>query len=260
VSFSSLGDITSDFQPLEPVDYVNFNANTNIIFENNEFLFKIGTAGESDGHGLLRGQKLVYSSNSNSTIPGLNNEQTYYVDVEDFNRFGLYYDRHLVTDLVRYQINVICSKKSAHQIAIEEFDLLDDLMKDFIQSENDRQESGLVINFVRLTTPRLPASIEKNYLALVEEITMKKVLEEKKECIKTEKELELIVKKKDNVIIIANSEKTNKIMILNMISKRKKQRIQNLMIIESARTNAMIWLIIFIIILLIVALIQVVYL
>lgn len=50
------------------------------------------------------------------------------------SRFGLNYDRHLVTDLVRHQINVICSKKSAHQIAIEEFDSLDDLMKEFIQS------------------------------------------------------------------------------------------------------------------------------
>jgi len=106
----------------------------------------------------------------------------------------------LVTDLVTHQINVICSKKSAHQIAIEVFDTLDDLMKEFIQSENDRKNSGLMINFVRLTKPRLPPSIEKNYLALAEERTMKKVLEEKKERIRTEKESELIVAEKNNEI------------------------------------------------------------
>lgn len=154
------------------------------------------------------------------------------------SRFGLNYDRHLVTDLVRHQINVICSKKSAHQIAIEEFDTLDDLMKEFIQSENNRQESGLLINFVRLTKPKLPPSIEKNYLALAEERTMKKVLEEKKERIRTEKESELIVAEKDNEIRIRNSEKTNEIMILTMKAKQEEQQIQNMMIVEAAKANA----------------------
>lgn len=154
------------------------------------------------------------------------------------SRFGLNYDKHLVTDLVRHQINVICSKKSAHQIAIEEFDTLDDLMKEFIQSENNRQESGLLINFVRLTKPKLPPSIEKNYLALAEERTMKKVLEEKKERIRTEKESELIVAEKDNEIRIRNSEKTNEIMILTMKAKQEEQQIQNMMIVEAAKANA----------------------
>jgi regulator of protease activity HflC (stomatin/prohibitin superfamily) len=158
--------------------------------------------------------------------------------ISTLTRFGLNYDKHLVTDLVRHQVNVICSKKSAHQIAIEEFDSLDDLMKEFIQSENDRQESGLKINFVRLTKPRLPDSIEKNYLALAEERTMKKVLEEKKERIRTEKESELIVAEKDNEIRIKNSEKTNEIMVFNMRAKQQEQRIQNEMIVEAARANA----------------------
>jgi regulator of protease activity HflC (stomatin/prohibitin superfamily) len=154
------------------------------------------------------------------------------------SRFGLKYDEHLVTDLVRHQINVICSKKSAHQIAIEEFDTLDDLMKEFIQSENDRQKSGLIINFVRLSKPKLPISIEKNYLALAEERTMKKVLEEKKERIRTEKDSELLIAEKDNEIRIKNSEKSNEIMVLNIRAKQEEQRVQNQMIIEAATANA----------------------
>ena len=158
--------------------------------------------------------------------------------VSTVSRFGQFYDRHLVTDLVRHQINVICSKKSAHQVAIEEFDQLDDLMKEFIQSENDRQNSGLIINFVRLTKPKMPLSIEKNYLALAEERTMKKVLEEKMERIKVEKESEMVVAKKDNEIRIQNSAKQNEIMILNMRAKQEEQHIQNEMIVEAARANA----------------------
>lgn len=165
------------------------------------------------------------------------------------SRFGQNYDRHLVTDLVRHQINVICSKKSAHQIAIEEFDTLDDLVKEFIQSENDRQKSGLKISFVRLSKPKLPPTIEKNYLALAEERTMKKVLEEKKARITTEKESELIVAKKNNEISTENakneneirlnkSKKDNEIMISNMRAKQEEQLIQNQMIIEAAKANA----------------------
>ena len=57
-------------------------------------------------------------------------------------RYGPNYDRYLVTDLVRHQINVICSKESANDLAIVKFAELDDLLRDFIQSENDRQHSG----------------------------------------------------------------------------------------------------------------------
>jgi hypothetical protein len=154
------------------------------------------------------------------------------------SRFGPQYDKYLVTDLVRHQVNVICSKKSAHQLAIEQFDELDDLLKNFIQEENDRQNTGLIINFVRLTKPKLPPSIEKNYLALAEEKTMKKVVEERTHRIRTEKESEMIVAQKDNEIKVANAQKTNEVMIMNMRSKREEQQINNQMIIESAQANA----------------------
>jgi len=38
------------------------------------------------------------------------------------SRFGPEYDKYLVTDLVIHQISVICSKHSAHEIAITKFD------------------------------------------------------------------------------------------------------------------------------------------
>lgn len=154
------------------------------------------------------------------------------------SKYGPNYDKYLVTDLVRHQINVICSKKSAHEVAITDFDTLDDLLKEFIQSENDRQKSGLIINFVRLAKPEMPASIAKNYLELAEERILKKVVEEKKERIKSEKESEMIIAQKDNEIRRQNADNQNQIMILNMEAKQKEQFIQNQMIIESAQANA----------------------
>ena len=93
------------------------------------------------------------------------------------SRFGTNYDKYLVTDLVTHQVNVICSKMSAHQLAIEKFDTIDDILLQFIQEENEKQETGLKVTFVRLTKPELPDSLNRNYLHLAEEKTLKKVFE-----------------------------------------------------------------------------------
>lgn len=152
--------------------------------------------------------------------------------------YGSEYDKYLVTDLIRHEINVICSKKTSQQITVDHFDQLDDLLKNFIQEENNKQKSGLIINFVRLTKPKLPPSIEKNYLALAEEKTLKKVVEERTHRIKTEKDSEMIVARKDNEIKVANVQNQNEMMILNMEAKRNEQIINNEMIIANARANA----------------------
>jgi regulator of protease activity HflC (stomatin/prohibitin superfamily) len=158
--------------------------------------------------------------------------------IQTISNYGLNYDKYLVTDLVRHQINVICSNRSAHEIAIEFFDKLDDLLQEFIQNENDRQNTGLIINFVRLSKPKLPESIQNNYLALAEERTMKKVIEERKERTRAEKETELLVSQKDSEISMSKARADNDKMILNIRAKQDEQRIQNEIIIETAEANA----------------------
>jgi regulator of protease activity HflC (stomatin/prohibitin superfamily) len=154
------------------------------------------------------------------------------------SRFGLNYDKYLVTDLVRHQINVICSKKSAHEIAIDLFDTLDDLLQTFIREENERQTTGLEINFVRLSKPRMPESIQANYLKLAEERTMKMVIEERKARTKAEKEAELLVATKDAEIALSKAQADNNKMILNMRAKQDEERIKNEMVIEQAAASA----------------------
>ena len=152
--------------------------------------------------------------------------------------YGPDYDRYLVTDLVKAQITVICSKMSAQQVAIDLFDTIDDQLVKFIQDENDRMETGLKINFVRLTRPELPKALNDNYLALAQEKTLKKVLEEKKQRIRTEKESEIIVAEKDNEIKFKNNEMQNKILVQNMLAKQEEQKINSAIIIDAAKANA----------------------
>jgi len=154
------------------------------------------------------------------------------------SQYGPDYDKYLVTDLVKAQITVICSKMSAQQVAIDNFDTIDDLLVKFIQDENDKKETGLKIHFVRLTRPELPKALNDNYLALAQEKTLKKVLEEKKARIRTEKESEQIISDKDNEMKFRNNEMQNKILVQNMLAKQEEQKINSAIIIEAAKANA----------------------
>ena len=154
------------------------------------------------------------------------------------SQYGPDYDKYLVTDLVKAQITVICSKMSAQQVAIDQFDTIDDLLVKFIQDENDKKDTGLKIHFVRLTRPELPKALNDNYLALAQEKTLKKVLEEKKARIRTEKESEQIIAEKDNEIKFKNNEMQNKILVQNMLAKQEEQKINGAIIIEAAKANA----------------------
>ena len=164
-------------------------------------------------------------------------------------RFTVNYDDYLVKSLVRHQVNVICANKTTNQLAITDFDLLDDLLKDFIQSENDRQNTGLKIMFVRLTKPKMPESIEKNYLALAEEKTRKAVVYETRERQLAEKKSEMDLAQKDNEIKAekARSENAireeeakakNRMMILNMEAKKAEQSLQDEMTVATANAQS----------------------
>ena len=154
------------------------------------------------------------------------------------SRFGVEYDKYLVTNLVRHQVNVICAQKTFHQLAITEFDKLDDMLMQFIQDENDRQKTGLDITFVRLTKPKMPPPIEKNYLSLAEEKTRKQVIEEQKIRLAAEKESEMMVAAKDNEIRAQKQTADGQMMIQSMLAKQKEQSLHNEMIVDTAKATA----------------------
>lgn len=154
------------------------------------------------------------------------------------SRFGPEYDKYLVTDLVIHQISVICSKHSAHEIAITKFDQIDDLLMEFLRSENDRQKTGLQVNFVRPSRPELPASLDKHYLAIAEEKTLKKVLEEKKARIMIEKDSEMLVTTRNNEMALSTADNQNSMMLRAKKAKQEEANIENEMIVAMAKASA----------------------
>jgi len=150
------------------------------------------------------------------------------------SRYGFEYDKYLVTDLVVHQINVICSKLSAHELAIEKFSEIDDFLLSSLQEENDRRGTGLKFTFVRLTKPELPASLNANYLKLAEEKLQKKVLMEQNERIKSEKDTQEMIQKRDNDMLKQKISADNEIIIMNAETKKKQESVYNEITINEA--------------------------
>jgi hypothetical protein len=83
VEITNIGDITNNHIITNPNDIVPFNA-ANVDIINDTLLIPI--------HGLANMQKVVYSNNGNNDIPGLDNEQSYYVEVLNANTIRLFTD------------------------------------------------------------------------------------------------------------------------------------------------------------------------
>jgi hypothetical protein len=82
VGYGNIGDITNDYKTSALT--VSFDAATGI----DPLLDTVSV----NSHGFTNGQAIVYHSNNNTDIPGLNTEQTYYVVFVDANTFRLTFD------------------------------------------------------------------------------------------------------------------------------------------------------------------------
>ena len=143
VSFSNIGDITIDYQDVSDNDYVNFNAGTDVDAVNNVF--------NITDHGFLNGQKVIYSSVSTTPIPGLNAEQTYYIDFKTTDQFGLFYDNSLTT-----KVDILGTSTGQQRFIknIKEF-YIDTL----VDSHTDYQKLTLASGFYKFVTGRVVEGI-----------------------------------------------------------------------------------------------------
>lgn len=86
------------------------------------------------------------------------------------NKFGEDYDGYLVIDKVRAQIQVICGKMTSDEIFNTKFDTIDDQLKQFLIEENEKEhESGVIIDFVRMSKPQLPRELQEKYNMIAKE-------------------------------------------------------------------------------------------
>lgn len=73
------------------------------------------------------------------------------------------YDKSLIFNKVHHELNQFCSVHSLHEVYIDLFDQIDENLKQALQRELNEMAPGLTIQAVRVTKPKIPEVIRKNY-------------------------------------------------------------------------------------------------
>merc|ERR1719187_3195906 len=138
------------------------------------------------------------------------------------------YDKPLIFDKVHHELNQFCSGHNLQEVYIELFDQIDENLKRALQSDLTEMAPGLKVHSVRVTKPKIPEAIRKNYELMEAEKTKlmistqrQKVIEKdaetdrKKAVIEAEKEAQVAkiqyerkVKEKESIQKIEEIEDT----------------------------------------------------
>ncbi|KAH9331690.1 hypothetical protein KI387_003798, partial [Taxus chinensis] len=85
--------------------------------------------------------------------------------------FGVTYDKTWIYDKIHHEINQFCSAHTLQDVYIDMFDQIDEKMKEAIQKDCTVYAPGIEIISVRVTKPKIPAAIARNYEQMEEERT-----------------------------------------------------------------------------------------
>merc|ERR1719342_513218 len=73
------------------------------------------------------------------------------------------YDKPLIFDKVHHELNQFCSGHNLQEVYIELFDQIDENLKAALQRDLTEMAPGLKVLSVRVTKPKIPEAIRKNY-------------------------------------------------------------------------------------------------
>ncbi|EFA08527.1 erlin-1 [Tribolium castaneum] len=73
------------------------------------------------------------------------------------------YDKTLIFNKIHHELNQFCSIHTLHEVYIDLFDQIDENLKQALQRDLLEMAPGLTIQAVRVTKPKIPEVIRKNY-------------------------------------------------------------------------------------------------
>lgn len=85
--------------------------------------------------------------------------------------YGPDYDKTWIFDKIHHEINQFCSGHSLQEVYISEFERLDEELANALQRDCDQWNTGISIISIRVTKPRVPATVLRNYEKIEEEKT-----------------------------------------------------------------------------------------
>lgn len=73
------------------------------------------------------------------------------------------YDKTLIFNKIHHELNQFCSVHTLQEVYIDLFSDIDEFLKTALSQDLSTMAPGLIINTVRVTKPKIPESIRKNY-------------------------------------------------------------------------------------------------
>merc|ERR1740131_718201 len=98
------------------------------------------------------------------------------------------YDKPLIFDKVHHELNQFCSAHNLQEVYIEKFDQIDENLKAALQSDLTEMAPGLKVMSVRVTKPKIPEAIRKNYELMEAEKTKLLISTQKQKVIEKDAE------------------------------------------------------------------------
>jgi regulator of protease activity HflC (stomatin/prohibitin superfamily) len=77
--------------------------------------------------------------------------------------YGVDYDKMWIFDKIHHEINQFCSTHTLREVYIDKFDTLDENLAETLQSTCDKFDTGVDIIAVRVTKPRVPEALRRDF-------------------------------------------------------------------------------------------------
>ncbi|XP_054826517.1 erlin-1-like [Eublepharis macularius] len=100
------------------------------------------------------------------------------------------YDKALIFNKIHHELNQFCSAHTLQEVYIELFDQIDDNLKLALQEDLNVMAPGLTIQAVRVTKPKIPEAIRRNFELVETEKTKLLIAAEKQKVVEKEAETE----------------------------------------------------------------------
>merc|ERR1711899_634380 len=133
------------------------------------------------------------------------------------------YDKPLIFDKVHHELNQFCSSHSLQEVYIDLFDKIDENLKNAIQEDLGSMAAGLNVMSVRVTKPKIPEAIRKNYELMEAEKTKLMISTQRQKVVEKEAETE----RKKAVIEAEKEAHVAKIQYERMIMEKEMEQKNN---------------------------------
>jgi len=100
------------------------------------------------------------------------------------------YDKTLIYNKIHHELNQFCSVHNLQEVYINLFDQIDENLKIALQQDVTQMAPGLFIQAVRVTKPKIPEQIRKNYEIMEGEKTKLMISVERQKVVEKEAETE----------------------------------------------------------------------